>query len=114
MSSTRVHTDTRQGISVRDIGALYNDEMQDAQRYMNSNGDELRFQTGVAGQRGEPGWTNEALIAVLVHRLTHLNSGDLRCRENAIAITKLEEAKLWLDARMADREERGVMGTDRP
>lgn len=33
------------------------------------------------------------------------------CRENAIAITKLQEAEMWLRERTRDREERGVEGT---
>lgn len=32
------------------------------------------------------------------------------CRENSIAITKLEEALMWLDKRKKDRIERGVEG----
>lgn len=32
------------------------------------------------------------------------------CRENALAITKLEEAYFWLKARKADREKRDVEG----
>jgi hypothetical protein len=32
------------------------------------------------------------------------------CRENSIAITKLQEAEFWLDARKKDREKRGVEG----
>jgi hypothetical protein len=33
------------------------------------------------------------------------------CRENAITITKLDEALLWLMKRRMDREARGVEGT---
>lgn len=33
------------------------------------------------------------------------------CRENSLAITKLEEALMWLDKRRIDREARGVEGT---
>jgi len=32
------------------------------------------------------------------------------CKENAMTITKLEEALMWQDARKADRENRGVEG----
>ena len=34
------------------------------------------------------------------------------CRENSLAITKLEECLHWLNARKRDREERGVEGRD--
>jgi hypothetical protein len=33
-----------------------------------------------------------------------------RCRENSLAITKLEEALMWLEKRTADREARKVEG----
>lgn len=32
------------------------------------------------------------------------------CRENAIVITKLEEALMWLNKRTEDRKQRGVEG----
>lgn len=60
------------------------------------------------------GVTNEEVIKVLLHRLNYLNevlhSGKFKCRENSIAITKLEEALLWLERRTANRIERGVEG----
>lgn len=34
------------------------------------------------------------------------------CRENALAITKLDEALMWLRERTRNREERGVEGTN--
>lgn len=37
--------------------------------------------------------------------------GKFKCRENALAITKLEEALHWLEHRTKDREERAVEGT---
>lgn len=36
---------------------------------------------------------------------------EVPCRENSIAITKIEEALMWLDARARDRQARGVAGT---
>lgn len=42
------------------------------------------------------------------------SGGKFACRENAIAITKLEEALMWLDKRTADRERRDVEGTHKP
>jgi hypothetical protein len=32
------------------------------------------------------------------------------CRENAVAITKLDEALMWMNKRRTDREKRGVEG----
>lgn len=57
------------------------------------------------------GTTNEALIEVLLNRLNYLQS-KFPCRENAIAITKLDEALLWLNKRTSDRLKRGVEGTN--
>lgn len=42
-----------------------------------------------------------------------LQDSAYKCRENAIAITKLEEALLWLRKRTMNRERRGVEGTSR-
>ena len=44
-------------------------------------------------------------------RLENFQAGDLRCRENALAITHLQEARHWLEHRMHDRDNRGVLGT---
>lgn len=55
------------------------------------------------------GTTNEEVLEVLIDRLTTLNS-KFPCRENAIAITNLETALLWLNKRTQDRLKRGVEG----
>ena len=55
------------------------------------------------------GTTNEELIEVLIDRLNHLQS-KFPCRENAIAITKLDESLMWLNKRTADRLKRNVEG----
>lgn len=56
------------------------------------------------------GTTNEELIDVLLDRLRTINA-QVPCRENSLAITKLEEANHWLQARTRDRVERGVEAT---
>lgn len=55
------------------------------------------------------GTTNEELLEVLIDRLKFLNN-KFSCRENAVAITKLEEAQMWLFKRTRDREKRNVEG----
>lgn len=55
------------------------------------------------------GTTLEEMLRVSIARLKDLNSR-FSCRENALAITKMEEALMWLNARTADREARGVEG----
>lgn len=53
----------------------------------------------------------ETVIAAAIQRIEHYNATQFRCRENSLAITKLEEALHWLNARTAARLERGVEGT---
>ena len=66
----------------------------------------------VDGVRVEPnGAFVEDVIAAALGRIQHYQTSKFRCRENALAITKLEEALHWLDARTRDRERRGVEGT---
>lgn len=55
------------------------------------------------------GTTNEAVLEVLIDRLTEMGK-KFPCRENAIVITKLEESLMWLNKRTADRKARGVEG----
>ena len=55
------------------------------------------------------GTTNEEVLAVLIDRLGYLQS-KFACRENAIVLTHLETALLWLEKRTRDRKARGVEG----
>lgn len=65
---------------------------------------------------GEPlttvndGTTNEEVLAMLIDRLQFL-SAKLPSRETSIAITKCQEALMWLEKRTADRKTRAVEGT---
>ena len=43
--------------------------------------------------------------------LVGLNKNPHNCRENSMAITKLDEALMWLKKRKEDRVARGVEGT---
>jgi len=59
----------------------------------------------------------ETLIAIVIDRLQYyqnVNNKRFRCRENSLAITRLQEALHWLNARTEDREKRGVEGTYKP
>ena len=71
----------------------------------------LSFQNGPINEVGVNGITNEALLAVVMNRLEGFQSGPYKCRENALAITKLEEAMHWLNHRTSERLKRGVEGT---
>ena len=56
----------------------------------------------------------ETVISAVIQRIEYYQSakdGKFKCNENAIAITKLEEALLWLDYRTRSREARQVEGT---
>lgn len=55
------------------------------------------------------GTTNEEVIEALINRMQYLN-GKFPCKENAMTITKLQEAKFWLRERTEDREKRSVEG----
>lgn len=72
---------------------------------------DLIFQNGPIAKVGVNGITNEALLAIVVDRLQGFQRGEFACRENAVAITKLEEAQMWLNKRTVERMQRGVEGT---
>lgn len=53
----------------------------------------------------------ETVIEAALQRIRYYQEGKFACRENALAITKLEEALHWLDHRTRAREARGVEGS---
>lgn len=55
------------------------------------------------------GTTNEEVLEMLINRMQYLQ-GKFPCRENAVAITKLDEALMWLEKRTKDRIKRNVEG----
>lgn len=57
----------------------------------------------------ENGTTIEEMLRVSIARLTDLNRR-FACQENSIAITKMQEALMWLNERTRERKERGVEG----
>lgn len=52
------------------------------------------------------------LLEIVRHRLSCFQQGPFSTRENAIALTHIEEALLWMNKRVEDRIERGVLGTN--
>lgn len=72
----------------------------------------IRFQNGPINEFGVNGISNEALLAIVEDRLLGFQSGQFACRENAVALTKLQEAMMWLQKRTRDRMARGVEGTN--
>jgi hypothetical protein len=86
--------------------------------YASGIGFSVLWQNGPLGRgedRQEPnGAFVETLIAVAKQRIyfyQSANGGKFACRQNALAITKLEEALHWLNDRTAEREARDVEGT---
>lgn len=71
----------------------------------------IKFQKG-AMALGRNGVTTVEVIDVLIDHLRGFQQGKFACRENAIAITKLEEARLWIEERRRLREAQGVKGRD--
>lgn len=81
-------------------------------------GIEIAFQPGpIKDKDTQKGAFVETLIAIAVSRLRYyqlVSEERFKCRENALAITKLEEALHWLNHRTEDRVHRGVEGTHQP
>lgn len=73
----------------------------------------ISFQNGPILEAGVNGISGEALLAIVIDRLRSFQSGPFACRENAIALTNLEESLMWLQERTRDRLARGVEGTNR-
>ena len=75
----------------------------------------IEWQNGPLGRgadRKEPnGAFVETVIRAALQRIEYYQSTQFKSRHNALAITKLEEALHWLQARTADREKRQVEGT---
>lgn len=99
-------------------------------RYVNNNNDaqdnpaggvvegvglSIVWQNGPLGRgalRKDPnGVFVEDVIEAARQRIAFYQESIFKCRENAIAITRLEEALMWLDKRTKDREAREVEGT---
>lgn len=72
----------------------------------------IQFQDG---PRKEPnsihGVLDQDLLEIVRDRLIGFQQGEFTTRENAIALTHIEEALLWLNKRVEDRIERNVLGT---
>lgn len=72
---------------------------------------EIFFQNGPINEAGVNGVTQEVLLAIVIDRLRSFQAGKYACRENALALTKLEEGMQWLLSRTRARMARGVEGT---
>lgn len=77
-----------------------------------SDGVLIKFQKG---PRKDPearcGILDSDLLEIVRDRLRSFQAGAFSCRENACALTHIEEALMWLNRRVEDRIERGTLGT---
>ena len=98
-------------------GNHLDDQGRPAGGFVHATGLEIAWQNGPLREQGtdEPDAPNgafvETVIAAAIQRIEHYQETQFRCRENALAITKLEEALHWLNARTARREADGTEGT---
>lgn len=73
----------------------------------------LQFQRGPRGISGSTsGLITVAVLAALIDHHRGFQAGPFPSRENALVITKLEEALHWLRARADERAARGVLGKE--
>lgn len=67
------------------------------------------IQNGPIKEVGVNGCQVDTMILAAKTIIEGLNA-EFPCRENSMAITKLDEALMWLEARKKDRVQRGVEG----
>ena len=75
----------------------------------------MDFITFQKGPRNDPdaqcGILDVDLLEIVRDRLKCFQEGEFACRENASALTHIEEALMWMNKRVEDRAERRVLGT---
>ena len=93
---------------------LFDELRKEKPIYIDHNVDMISFriQNGPIKENGINGCQVDTIIEAAKTILEGLNK-KFSCRENSIAITKLDEALMWLEKRKKDREKRGVEGYDK-
>ena len=72
----------------------------------------IQFQNGARKlENSIHGVIDTDLLEIVRDRLKAFQAGEFSTRENAIALTHIEEALMWMNRRIEDRIERGVLGT---
>jgi len=101
--------DALRNLNVKDQEAMDGSAstVRDAAGFIN-----IKFQCGPIKEHGVNGTSIENVLDLLVKRLEGFQNGPFKCRENALAITKLEEAIQWLEHRTRKRVQQGVEGTN--
>ena len=73
---------------------------------------EIQFQEGPRNEECSiAGVLDQDLLEIVRNRLQAFQAGPYATRENAYALTHIEEALMWMAKRADDRAERGVLGT---
>jgi hypothetical protein len=73
----------------------------------------ISFQKGARDEEHSmKGVLDVDLLEIVRDRLKCFQEGEFAIRENAIALTHIEEALLWMNKRVEDRAERNVLGTN--
>lgn len=74
----------------------------------------IQFQNGARNEWGSMlGVLDTELLEIVRDRLIGFQQGKFATRENALALTNIEQALLWLNKRVEDRIERNVLGTSK-
>lgn len=83
--------------------------------FAKSTGITIEWQNGPLGRGADRLEANgafvETVIAIAKQRIEYYQDTQFNCRENALAITKLDEALHWLNHRTSRREQQNVEGT---
>lgn len=73
---------------------------------------EIQYQCGARkDENSVSGILDQDLLEIVRNRLQYFQKGEYATRENACALTHIEEALMWMAKRSNDRAERGVLGT---
>jgi hypothetical protein len=73
----------------------------------------IQFQNGARKLESSiHGVLDTDLLEIVRHRMSCFQLGEFATRENAIALTHIEEALMWMNRRVEDRIERNVLGTN--
>lgn len=72
----------------------------------------IQFQNGARKEKNSiHGVIDSDLLEIVRDRLKAFQAGPFASRENAVALTHIEEALMWMNRRVEDRIERNVLGT---
>ena len=73
----------------------------------------IQFQNGARKlEDSVHGIIDTDLLEIVRDRLKAFQAGEFASRENACALTHIEEALMWMNRRVEDRIERNVLGTN--